>query len=72
MKKIVGMVKKMKKEGNIWNYAIVHAQNRDRADRYAELLGEELGRSPLYIMDISPVVGVHNGIGSIGIGLMFE
>ena len=72
MKKIVGMVKKMKKEGNIWNYAIVHAQNRDRADRYAELFGEELGRSPLYIMDISPVVGVHNGIGSIGIGLMFE
>lgn len=72
MKKIVGMVKNMQKEGDIWNYAIVHAQNRDRADRYAELLSEGIGRAPLYIMDISPVVGVHNGIGAVGIGLMYE
>ena len=72
MKKIVGMVKKIKNAGDIWNYAIVHAQNRDRADRYAELLSEEIGRPPLYIMDISPVVGVHNGIGAVGIGVMYE
>ncbi len=72
MKKIVGMVKKMKTEGDIWNYAIVHAQNRERAEMYAELLSEEIGRAPLYIMDISPVVGVHNGIGAVGIGLMYE
>jgi hypothetical protein len=72
MGKIVGMVKKMQKEGDIWNYAIVHAQNRDRADKYAELLQHEIGRPPLYIMDISPVVGVHNGVGAVGIGLMYE
>jgi DegV family protein with EDD domain len=72
MKKIVGMVKGMQKEGDIWNYAIVHAQNRDRADEYARKLEAETGRPPLYIMDISPVVGVHNGIGAVGIGLMFE
>ncbi len=71
MKKIVGMVGKMQEEGEIWDYAIVHAQNRGRADTYAELLEQELGRPPLYIMDISPVVGVHNGIGAVGIGLMY-
>jgi len=72
MKKIVRIIKEMRGDGEIWNYAIVHAQNRDRADRYAELLSEEIGQAPLYIMDISPVVGVHNGIGAVGIGLMYE
>ena len=72
MKKIAGMVKKMQNEGKIWNYALVHAQNRERADKYAELFQDEIGRPPLYIMDISPVVGVHNGIGAVGIGLMYE
>jgi DegV family protein with EDD domain len=72
MKKIVGMAQKIHNEGKIWNYAIVHAQNRERADRYAELLQEKIGQTPLYIMDISPVVGVHNGIGAVGIGLMQE
>lgn len=71
MKKIVGMVKKMHDEKNIWNYAIVHAQNRARAEKYAGLLTQELGKSPLYIMDISPAVGVHNGIGVVGVGLIF-
>jgi DegV family protein with EDD domain len=71
MKKIVGMVGKMQEKEALWNYAIVHAQNRGRADRYAELLEQEIGRPPLYIMDISPVVGVHNGIGAVGIGLMY-
>ncbi len=71
MKKIVSMVGKMQKEGDIWNFAIVHAQNRDRADKYAELLKKEIGKPPLYIMDISPVMGVHNGIGAVGIGLMY-
>ncbi len=71
MKKIISAIKKIQKEGDIWNYAIVHAQNRDRAEKYAELLQNALGRPPLYIMDISPVVGVHNGIGAVGIGLMY-
>ena len=72
MKKIVGMVKKMHDERNIWNYALVHAQNKERAEKYSELIQREIGLPPLYIMDISPVVGVHNGIGAVGIGLMFE
>lgn len=72
MKKIVGLIKGMKEKGEFWNYAIVHAQNRGRADMYAEKLTKELETEPLYTMDISPVVGVHNGIGAVGIGLMYE
>jgi DegV family protein with EDD domain len=72
MKKIVGMVRKMSEEQPIWNHAIVHAKNPERAEMYAQKLRQELNRDPLYIMEISPVVGVHNGIGAIGIALMFE
>ena len=72
MKKIIHKVRRMSKESPLWNYSIVHAKNPERAEMYANKLEREIGRSPLYIMDISPVVGVHNGIGAVGIGLMFE
>ncbi|MBN1223065.1 MAG: DegV family EDD domain-containing protein [Candidatus Aminicenantes bacterium] len=72
MNKIVRMIGHLRSQGKIWNYSIVHAQNNERALSYAERLKIELGRDPLYIMDISPVVGVHNGIGALGIALMFE
>jgi DegV family protein with EDD domain len=71
LKKIVGIIKKMHEKKNILHYAIVHAQNLDRAEKYSELLQREIGHPPLYIMNISPAVGVHNGIGVVGIGLMF-
>lgn len=72
MKKIVGKIKQMNEERRIWNYAIVHAKNPERAELYAYTLKQKIGRDPLYIMDISPVIGVHNGIGAVGIALMFE
>jgi DegV family protein with EDD domain len=72
MKKIVGKIGKMSKEQRLWNYSIVHAKNLDRANQYAKRLKQEVHRDPLYIMDISPVIGVHNGIGAVGIALMFE
>jgi hypothetical protein len=70
MKKIVGLIQKMDDKNKIWNYSIVHAQNPERARIYAQKLTDVLNKEPLYVMDISPVVGVHNGIGAVGIGLM--
>ena len=60
----------MNDKNKIWSYSIVHAQNPERARIYAQKLTELLNKDPLYIMDISPVVGVHNGIGAVGIGVM--
>jgi fatty acid-binding protein DegV len=31
-----------------------------------------LGRPPAFVMDVSPVVGVHNGIGVVGIAVMLK
>jgi DegV family protein with EDD domain len=72
MAKIVGLIRREAEGKRVWNYAIVHAQNPYRALHYAEELGPVLGRKAAFIMDISPVIGVHNGIGVVGICLMFE
>jgi DegV family protein with EDD domain len=71
MKKIMRMIKDMADKKKLWNYAIVHAQNLERAEMYAEKIKESIHRNPAYIVDISPVIGVHNGIGAVGIALMF-
>jgi len=72
MKKILRMIGEMAAEKKVWRYAIVHAQNLPRAGVYAKELEDLLGRPPAYIMEVSPVIGVHNGIGVVGVALMFE
>lgn len=72
MKKILKFVEEKTREKKVWNYAIVHSENRPRADLYAQKLSSQLGMDPLYIEDLSPVIGAHNGPGCVGLGLMME
>jgi DegV family protein with EDD domain len=72
MKKILRMIGDRAAERKVWRYAIVHAQNPVRAGVYSRKLEEMLGRPPAYIMDVSPVIGAHSGIGVVGVALMFE
>jgi uncharacterized protein len=72
MNKILQIVKKRLDHAEIRNYAIVHADASERAHRYAEKLTAIIGKEPAYLMELSPVVGVHNGIGAVGIGIMEE
>ncbi len=72
MRKILGLIRKETAGRGVWNYGIVHAQDPDRARLYAEALEEMLGPPPAFVSEVSPVVGVHNGIGVVGIALTFE
>jgi DegV family protein with EDD domain len=72
MKKILAMISEMATRQKVWRYAIVHAQNPERARLYAEKLEKIIGRPPAYVMEVSPVVGAHNGIGVLGVTLMYE
>jgi DegV family protein with EDD domain len=72
MRKILGLVRRETRGRSVWNYGVVHAQNPLRARRYADALEEILGKKAAFISEVSPVVGAHNGIGVIGVGLMFE
>jgi len=72
MKKIIKLVTQAAQKKKLWNYAIVHSRNLARAEKYAEKLTEILGQPPAYIVDISPVIGVHNGLGTVAVTYMFE
>jgi len=71
-KKILKMIAKRHSELRIYSYAVVHVKNVERAEAYAREI-EKICRKPVsFIMDVSPVVGVHNGIGAVGICLSYE
>jgi hypothetical protein len=72
MKKILGFIRSAAAGRSVWNYGVVHAQNPFRALRYADALEEMLGKKAAFVSEVSPVVGVHNGTGVVGVGLMFE
>ena len=72
MKKILGLIREATAGKPVWNYGVVHAKNPSRARLYAEALEGMLGKKAAFVSDVSPVVGVHNGIGVVGVGLMFE
>jgi DegV family protein with EDD domain len=72
MRKIVGIIAESTKQKRVWEYAIVHADAPDIAQQYAAELTGIIGKKPAYIMPLSPVVGVHNGIGAVGIGVSYD
>lgn len=72
MKKIIRQIEQALERRKLWDYAIVHADALERAEEYAKILQEICGKAPAYIMELSPVVGVHNGLGTVGIGVAYE
>ncbi|MFP4187028.1 MAG: DAK2 domain-containing protein [Acholeplasmataceae bacterium] len=51
----------------IESYAIVHANAKDRADAYRKKYTEIIGKEPAYVMDISTIVAMSAGIGTVAI-----
>lgn len=70
--KIISLVKKDLQNFKLWDYAIVHADAESRARMYAREMEKITGRPPAYIMPLSPVVGVHNGIGAVALGVCYD
>ena len=64
-KKILRQVKADR--GRIARYAVVHAGASGEAKAYAEALASLLGKEPEYVMEISPAVGIHAGIGAVAV-----
>lgn len=66
-KKIYQHMKEMVETYGIESYSIVHANALDRAESYAKKYTELTGLKPEYIMDISTVVAMNAGIGTVAI-----
>ena len=66
-KKIFKHVKEVQDTYGIESYAIVHANAWDRAKDYEEIYTALIGKKPSYVMDISTVVAMSAGIGTVAI-----
>lgn len=66
-KQIFRQIKKNLKEGGIKHYSIVHADNLTLALEYEHELKGLIGKSPEFITEISSIVAIHSGPGSVAI-----
>lgn len=70
--KIVKMVERRHAESPLRCYAIVHGRNPEGAREFAVKLEYVLGFPPLYIEEISPVLALHAGRGTVAVVTMQE
>jgi len=66
-KKIIAHMKEIHQQHGIEHYAIVHAKSMDRVEQYEKALIEIIGKKPTYIMEISTIVAMNAGIGSVAV-----
>ena len=71
-KKIMNRMKKYDEKHKITRYAIVHANNYERAEEYRKQCVEILKFEPEYMMNISTIVGISAGVGSVAVAYMSE
>jgi len=66
-KKILAIIKNKTKNRTIDAYNIVHAANEKLALEYGRLLTTIIGKEPEYICEISAIVAMHSGEGSVAV-----
>nr|WP_300005001.1 DegV family protein [Tissierella sp.] len=68
-KKIEELVKDIMKTGTIDKYALVHANRDEKVEEFKKYYTDLIGKEPEYIMQISTIVAMNAGIGSVAIAL---
>ena len=69
---IMDILRKTDAEKGITRYAIGHANDPKRAQEFRASCVKILGKEPEYIMNISPIVGMSAGVGSVAVSYMCE
>jgi hypothetical protein len=72
MEKVMGHLSEICKDREIWNYIVLHAQNKDAAGWYTQKMNDFTGKMPVAVVNISPVIGGNAGIGAAAVALMFN
>lgn len=70
LKKIMNHIERISRDKTVWNYIVMHAHNPEGAEKTAEKMLQLTGKNAASIVDISPVIGMHAGNGSIAISLL--
>ena len=72
MEKVMKNIKKINDENKIWNYVVLHANNSSAAKWYSKKMESVTGKKATSIVNISPVLGVHAGVGAAAVALLFD
>lgn len=70
LEKVLLQVKLSREKGAVGRYAVVHAHAPETAEAFSGRLETILGRKPEFVTDISPVLGIHSGRGSVAVGFV--
>ena len=54
----------------IWGYAVAHTHAPGEAMEFSREMEKSLGFAPLFVVDISPVIGLHAGPGSLALAFL--
>ncbi len=72
MKKVMKHTEKFLKGKKLWNYQVLHAEREDTAQWFTTEMTKLTGKKPLSVLNISPVIGLSAGKGTVAISLMVE
>lgn len=72
MRKVIKHIRKISQNQIIRNYIVLHAHNRDGAEEYVQKMTGLTGKAPVSVVDISPVIGMNAGNGTIAVALLFD
>lgn len=72
LKKIFKHIESLAKGREVWNYIVLHAHNPEGAQQTEQKMIDFTGKKPVSVVDISPVIGMHAGIGTIAVSLLFN
>ena len=70
--KVMNHIEKISSGKTVWNYIILHAHNLAGAQLYTEKMRLLTGKEPVSVVDISPVIGMNAGSGTIAVSLLFD
>lgn len=72
IRKVLKVIAGKIKTQAVWKYSILHAHDETGARAYADKMSALLGKTPDFIIDISPVVGLNAGCGALAVAIMLE
>lgn len=72
LNKIYKHIEQLSLGKTLWNYIVLHAHNPDEAKKAEKKMIEISGKTPISVVDISPVIGMHAGSGTVAISLLYN
>ncbi len=73
MKKVMKhTLRHLEKEGKVWNYIVLHANNEKGATYFEDEMRKLTGKAPASVVNISPVVGLSAGRGAVSLAYMLD